>query len=70
MSAVTTLAVTVATAAGAVAFYRFAKRRTRALRKAIDEVRKTARANSSGAVIDFEQDPESGVFKARENISR
>ncbi len=65
MSAVTTLAVTVAAAAGAVALYRFAEKRTRSLRKAIDELRKTNPGAATGAVIDYEQDPESGVFKPK-----
>ncbi|PQA87814.1 hypothetical protein [Hyphococcus luteus] len=65
MSAVTTLAVTVAAAAGAVALCRYAEKRTRPLRAAIDEMRKSARAKGDGAVLDYEQDPESGVFKPK-----
>lgn len=65
MSAVTTLAVTVAAAAGAVALYKFAERRTRPLRAAIDELRKSARGDNAGAVIEYEQDPESGVFRPK-----
>ena len=65
MSAVTTLVATVAAAAGAVALYRYAERRTRPLRNAIDELRKSARNNGDGAVLDYEQDPESGVFKPK-----
>ncbi len=65
MSAVATLAVTVAAAAGAVAFYRFAERRTRPLRKVIGEIRKSQRPSSTGAIIDYEQDPESGVYKPK-----
>lgn len=66
MSAVTTLAVTVAAAAGAVALYRFAERRTRPLRAAIDEMRKSARRDEASTVIDYERDPESGVFKPKD----
>ncbi|MAW78875.1 MAG: hypothetical protein CMI63_01450 [Parvularcula sp.] len=62
MSAVTTIVATVAAAAGAVALVRFAERRTRPLRQAINEVKKSA-AKSNGAVIEYEQDPESGVFR-------
>ena len=69
MSAVTTLAVTVAAAAGAVALYRFAERRTRPLRKALDELRNPAHGNESGAVLDYEQDPESGVFKPKSALN-
>lgn len=65
MSAVTTLAVTVAAAAGAVALFKFAERRTRPLRAAIDELRTAARRENAGAVIEYEQDPESGVFKPK-----
>ena len=65
MSAVTTLAVTVAAAAGAVALFKFAERRTRPLRAAIDELRNAARRDNAGAVIEYEQDPESGVFKPK-----
>jgi hypothetical protein len=65
MSTVATLAVTVAAAAGAVAFYKFAERRTRPLRAAIDEIRKSARTSAGGAVLDYEQDPESGVFRPK-----
>ena len=63
MSAVTTLVATVAAAAGAVALFRFAERRTRPLREAVDELRNAARP--SGAVLDYEQDPESGVYKPK-----
>lgn len=65
MSAVATLGVTVAAAAAAVALYKFAERRTRPLRAAIDELRNSARRDNAGAVIDYEQDPESGVFKPK-----
>lgn len=70
MSAVTTLVATVAVAAGAVALYRFAEKRTRPLRSAIDEMRRTARDGAAGAVIDYEQDPDSGVFKPKESVRR
>lgn len=69
MSAVTTLVATVAAAAGAVALYRFAERRTRPLRDTIDELR-AAKSKSSGAVIDYERDPESGVYKPKDKARR
>lgn len=65
MSAVTTLAATVIAAAGAVALYRYAERRTRSLRKAIDELRGSAERPATGAVIDYERDPDSGVYKPK-----
>ncbi len=64
MSAVTTLVATVAAAAGAVALIRVAERRMRPLRKALNEMRKAA-SPASGDVIDYEQDPESGVFRPK-----
>lgn len=70
MSAVTTLAATVVAAVGAVALYRYAERRSRPLRNAISELRRTARGDKKTAVIDYEQDPESGVFKPKESIRR
>lgn len=66
MSAVATLVATVAAAAGAVALYRFAERRTRPLREAVAELRKPQRASGGGAVLDYEQDPDSGVFRPKE----
>ncbi len=69
MSAVTTLAVTVAAAAGAVALFRFTERRTRPLRRTLDELRKTGEAKTAGAVLDYEQDPESGVFKPKSALN-
>ena len=68
MSAVATLAATVVTAVGAVALYRFAERRSRPIRAALSEMRKTARSTDKGAVIEYEQDPESGVFKPKERL--
>ena len=65
MGAVTTLAATVAAAAGAVALYRFAERRTRSMRSTIEEMRRTASGERAGKVIDYERDPASGVFKPK-----
>ena len=65
MSAVTTLAVTVAAAVGVVAFVRYADKRTKPLRDSIRNFQSGARSEQAGAVIDYEQDPESGVFKPR-----
>jgi peptidoglycan/LPS O-acetylase OafA/YrhL len=70
MSAVTTLAATVVATVGALALYRYAERRSRPLREAISEMRRTARRAKSTAVIDYEQDPESGVFKPKDTIGR
>lgn len=70
MSAVTTLAATVIAAAGAVALYRYAERRTRSLRKAIDELRGSAKRPAPGAIIDYERDPDSGVYKPKSKSQR
>lgn len=67
MSAVTTLVATVAAAAGAVALIRVAEKRMRPLRKALNEMRKAA-SSTSGDVIDYEQDPESGVFRPKGGV--
>lgn len=64
MSTVATLAVTVAAAAGAVALFKIAERRTRPIRAAIDEIRKSAR-RQDGAVIEYEHDPQSGVYRPK-----
>ena len=67
MSAVTTLVATVAAAAGAVALIRVAEKRMRPLRKALNEMRKAA-SPTGGDVIDYEQDPESGVFRPKGGV--
>lgn len=66
MSAVATLVATVAAAAGAVALYRYIDGKSRAFRDALDDVRKHARAERQGEVIDYERDPASGVFKPKD----
>ena len=64
MSAVTTLAVTIAAAAGAVALYRFADRKQSELREIF--TKQKARADQKrSVVIDYERDPDSGVYKPR-----
>lgn len=62
MSAVTGIIAGFVTAAGAVALYRMAKRRARSLRAAIDEARGRRGADP---VLDFEQDPSTGVYRAK-----
>jgi len=61
MGAVTTLAVTVAAAAGAVAFFRYVDRQARDLKDVLKD--KTARYGEK--VIDYERDPESGIFRPK-----
>jgi hypothetical protein len=61
MGAVTTLVVSVAAAAGAVAFYRFVDRQARELKGIL----KDPKARGSKKVIDYERDPESGVFRPK-----
>ena len=63
MGAVTTLVATVAATAGIIALVRFADRQTKDLRSAIRDVQKSAKGDP---VIDYERDPESGVFKPKQ----
>lgn len=67
MSAVGTLAVTIAAAVGTVALYRYVDRRTKPLRDAFSEIKNAAKGNAQGTVLDYEQDPESGVFKPKKS---
>ena len=50
-------------AGAAVTIFRFARRKADALRAAIDEFRGAAAGD--GSIIDFEQDPATGVFRRR-----
>ena len=61
MGAATTLAATVAAAVGAVALYRFVDRKKREIEKLFTDPSKP----SNGKVIDFERDPESGVYRPK-----
>lgn len=50
----------------AVTFYRLASRKADDLRRAIDEIRGAPNAGKNhGSVIDFEKDPETGVYRRR-----
>lgn len=51
-------------AGAAVALYRFAHRKAGELRTAIDELRGAA-TGAKGGVIDFEQDPATGVYRKK-----
>ena len=62
MGAVTTLVATVAAAAGAVALYRYVDKQTKDLR---DALRGAREPNAGKPVIDYERDPESGVYKPK-----
>ncbi|MCB9955737.1 MAG: hypothetical protein H6848_07505 [Caulobacterales bacterium] len=64
MGAVTGIVAGFVTAAGALALYRYAQRRGRALRDKLEGLRARA-ASPGGAVIDLELDPATGVFKAK-----
>lgn len=62
MSAVTGIVAGFVTAAGALALYRYARRRTGELRDKLER----ARARGAGrTVIEFEQDPETGIYHAK-----
>jgi len=68
MSAVTGIVAGLFAAAGVVALTRFVARRARPVREAIDRTfgaAPDASARVGDAVIDFEQDPETGVFRAK-----
>ncbi len=65
MGAVTTLAVTIAAAAGGLALYRFVDRQRRELKEIFNEAKTRAAATRDGKVIDYERDPDSGVYKPK-----
>lgn len=48
---------------GAVALYRYGMRKADDLRRAIDGLR--GERGPAGAILDFERDPETGVFKPK-----
>ena len=62
MSAVAGVLAGLVTAAGAVALYRYAERRTRSLCEQFNAHAPTQRRPD---VIDFERDPDTGVYRAR-----
>ena len=63
MGAVTTLAVTVAAAVGMVSLYRFVERHKRDIEEILSGEKD--QKNPGDQVIDYERDPESGVFKPK-----
>jgi len=65
MSAVTTFAAMIAATAGGVALYRFAQRRKHALREYLRDSKVRANGRQSEMIIDYERDPESGVFRPK-----
>lgn len=71
MSAVAALAATVVAAVGAVAAYRYIDGRARAVRDAVDELRRHAAGRAGEDVdprtIDYERDPSSGVYRPKQS---
>lgn len=65
MSSVTTIIATVAATAGAVALYRFADRKSREFRNLLAEMKNKAAEKRPAKVLDFERDPDSGVFRPK-----
>ena len=65
MSGVATLAATIAAAAGAVAVYRYIEKRKGAWRRIFNDPSRKASSGPKRQIIDFERDPESGVFKPK-----
>lgn len=63
MAEVTTVVAGVVAAVGAVAAYRYAKKRMKAFRSALRSVARGEKPED--AVIDFERDPETGVYRAK-----
>lgn len=64
MSAMTGILAGLVTAAGALALYRYAERRARALRAAVGEMRRDPR-RADRPVLDFERDPDTGVYRSK-----
>ena len=65
MGAVTTLVATVAAAAGAVALYRFIDNKAKDFKSVLSEAKRQASGETGKPIIDYERDPESGVFKPK-----
>lgn len=65
MGAAATLATVVAATVGGVALYRFLERRRRELKEILNDARVRAGARRDGKIIDYERDPESGVFRPK-----
>jgi hypothetical protein len=61
VSEVASIAVGLAAAAGAIAVYRVVERRVAKLRKAL----RGERRNAEGVVLDFERDPQTGIFRRK-----
>lgn len=62
MGGVLTLAATVAAAVGAVAAYRYIDRRQREF----SDILRGRRKGGEGDIIEYEQDPETGVYRPRD----
>lgn len=65
MSGVLTLAASVAAAAGVIAVVRYVDKRKSILTDFLSK-RDDADKNTSGTVLDYEQDPATGVFRPRD----
>lgn len=65
MGAVTTLAGIVIAAAGGVALYRFVDRQRREFKEFLQDAKVRAGGRRAGQVIDYERDPQSGVFRPK-----
>ena len=66
MSAITGIVAGLAAVAGVAALYRFASRRAGDVGKALDEALRPSRGDAAApAILDFERDPESGVYRSK-----
>ena len=67
MGAVATILTTIAATAGAVAAYRFVDGKRRELREFLREAQTQGRPQCGEKVVDYERDPETGVYKPKSN---
>ncbi|MEL6372045.1 MAG: hypothetical protein AAFY84_00480 [Pseudomonadota bacterium] len=66
MGSVAGLLAGIATIGGVVALARFANRKSAELKSAVEEFRRQAQGDFDGTVLDYEQDPDDGVFRAKQ----
>jgi len=64
MGAMTGIVAGVATLGGAIALYRLTRRRAAAWRASVEQAARDG-ADVAGAVIDYERDPETGVYRQK-----
>ncbi len=65
MSAISTIVVSIAAAAGTVALYRFVAEKSRQMKSVLAEARKRTSTGKPDAIIDYERDPDTGIYRPR-----